>query len=209
MKDWGTKHKGPKKTVYFDIGGKGGGGLRDLYSFHTTRRYKEYYRKNAEECDKKRRSGYLVGALPLSRGWTSPVAHATTLKKLILDPDTVSRYLEILEENSISVESYLEDASEMARKQEQMAGDFEWTEAFDEQVRDLEEKIVGKMSEKEKREMYENIERMVSCSAPDDSGITAQELGLDEPQARQYYLVQELLDRFAAKVQEGRDTVPA
>lgn len=36
--------------------------------------------------------------------------------------------------------------------------------------------------------------------ACDDSGITAKDLGLDEPQARQYYLVQELMERFANTV---------
>ncbi|KAI2816752.1 hypothetical protein CBS115989_6523 [Aspergillus niger] len=36
--------------------------------------------------------------------------------------------------------------------------------------------------------------------APDSSGITSKQLGLNEPQARQHYLVEELLDRFAATV---------
>lgn len=43
MKDHGLKHTSPPKKVYFDIGG-GSGRLRDLYSYHITRRYKEYYR---------------------------------------------------------------------------------------------------------------------------------------------------------------------
>lgn len=77
------------------------------------------------------------------------------------------------------------------------------------------------MSDKEKNDMYEKIEQMVLNSvgklsmyrqfecmslqkddlqAPDSSGITSKQLGLNEPQARQHYLVEELLDRFAATV---------
>lgn len=43
MKDHGTKNNGAPKKVYAKIGG-GTGRVRDLYSYHITRRYKEYYR---------------------------------------------------------------------------------------------------------------------------------------------------------------------
>lgn len=43
MKDHGLKHEVPPKKVYYTFGG-GTGRLRDLYSYHYTRKYKEYYR---------------------------------------------------------------------------------------------------------------------------------------------------------------------
>ncbi|GCB23332.1 hypothetical protein AAWM_06217 [Aspergillus awamori] len=182
--------------------------------------------KDAKEFDDLRRSGFVMAELPLSRERTSPVEHITTLKNLVLDPNTIDRYLKILHENSISadqptVELYLENESEKAKKQEGTQGELRWTEAFDENVRELEKNIVRQMSDKEKNDMYEKIEQVVLHSggklsmyrqcecmslqkddlqAPDSSGITSKQLGLNEPQARQYYLVEELLDRFAATV---------
>ncbi|GLA19280.1 hypothetical protein AnigIFM62618_006949 [Aspergillus niger] len=188
--------------------------------------YKKTFKKDAKEFDDLRRSGFVMAELPLSRERTSPVEHITTLKNLVLDPNTIDRYLKILHENSISadqptVELYLENESEKAKKQEETQGELRWTEAFDENVRELEKNIVRQMSDKEKNDMYEKIEQVVLHSvgklsmyrqcecmslqkddlqAPDSSGITSKQLGLNEPQARQYYLVEELLDRFAATV---------
>jgi hypothetical protein len=51
-----------------------------------------------------RRSGFVMAELPLSRERTSPVEHITTLKNLVLDPNTIDRYLRILHENSISAD---------------------------------------------------------------------------------------------------------
>ncbi|KAL3265178.1 hypothetical protein ABHI18_000032 [Aspergillus niger] len=188
--------------------------------------YKKTFKKDAKEFDDLRRSGFVMAELPLSRERTSPVEHITTLKNLVLDPNTIDRYLKILHENSISadqptVELYLENESEKAKKQEETQGELRWTEAFDENVGELEKNIVRLMSDKEKNDMYEKIEQVVLHSvgklsmyrqcecmslqkddlqAPDSSGITSKQLGLNEPQARQYYLVEELLDRFAATV---------
>ncbi|OKP09804.1 hypothetical protein PENSUB_4805 [Penicillium subrubescens] len=95
MNDYGEKNKGTPKTVYATIGGRGGGGLRDIISYHKFRLRKEYYRvsnalysllkfglpdtnkfliqKDAEKFNKERRDGGLMDALTLSRGYITSV----------------------------------------------------------------------------------------------------------------------------------------
>ncbi|KAL7657213.1 hypothetical protein ACMYSQ_006261 [Aspergillus niger] len=200
MKVWGSVHKESKKVVAYNLGGSGQT-LEDLWSYGKALWYNNTFKKDAKEFDDLRRSGFVMAELPLSRERTSPVEHITTLKNV--------------------VELYLENASEKVNKQEETQGGLRWTEEFDENVRELEENIGREMSDKEKNDMYEKIEQMVLNSvgklsmyrqfecmslqkddlqAPDSSGITSKQLGLNEPQARQHYLVEELLDRFAATV---------
>ncbi|KAL1860950.1 hypothetical protein Plec18170_001464 [Paecilomyces lecythidis] len=195
MKDHGLKHKAPPKKVYYTFGG-GTGRLRDLYSYHYTRKYKEYYRRDAEDFDRQR-------AEPLDGA--SPMKHVEALRNFLLDRDTMESYLQVLEENDISVtpvtvREYLDQAAENANKEENRAAELRYKEQFDEEVSDLERKVVGAMSEKEERDFYARVEHDVATSAPDASGITAKDLGLDGPEARQYYLVYELMEILADEV---------
>ncbi|KAK5806417.1 hypothetical protein VI817_000675 [Penicillium citrinum] len=203
MKDHGLKHEVPPKKVYYTFGG-GTGRLRDLYSYHYTRKYKEYYRKNAEDFDKSR-AGPIDGALPKSRGVTTPMSNIQALKGFLLDRDTMESYLEVLKENDISVTStnvkeYLDEAAENAKEEENQAAELRYTEQFDKEVDDLEKKVVGAMSDEEKGEFYAKVEHDVATSAQDASGITAKDLDLDGPQAKRYYLVYELMEILADEV---------
>ncbi|KAJ5242966.1 uncharacterized protein N7469_001293 [Penicillium citrinum] len=160
--------------------------------------------KNAEDFDKSR-AGPIDGALPKSRGVTTPMSNIQALKGFLLDRDTMESYLEVLKENDISVTStnvkeYLDEAAENAKEEENQAAELRYTEQFDKEVDDLEKKVVGAMSDEEKGEFYAKVEHDVATSAQDASGITAKDLDLDGPQAKRYYLVYELMEILADEV---------
>ncbi|KAE8342236.1 hypothetical protein BDV24DRAFT_162789 [Aspergillus arachidicola] len=182
---YGKDYPGTRK-VYADIGGKGGGGgIKDVFGWVVPRTFKDFFRRDAKKLEEQRQKHKELGAQQSSRSYITPGEYIATLQELLLASNTISEYLEILEENGISWDKAMLGAM--------------YPDWFDEEVRDFTEKVLADVGKEERKEIYEKSKDKDSSSAPDITDITGEELGISGPEAKRFCLLQE-----AAKIFVGR-----
>ncbi|KAK6819126.1 hypothetical protein RU639_008310 [Aspergillus parasiticus] len=137
---YGKDYPGTRK-VYADIGGKGGGGIKDAFGWVVPRMFKGFFRRDAKKLEEQQQKHKELGAQQPSRSYITPRAYIATLQELLLASNPISEYLEILEANGIFLDKAMVGAM--------------YPDWFDAEVRDFTEKILADVGKEEMKEIYE------------------------------------------------------
>ncbi|KAE8313418.1 hypothetical protein BDV41DRAFT_576649 [Aspergillus transmontanensis] len=148
---YGKDYPGTRK-VYADIGGKGGGGIKD---------------RDAKKLEEQQQKHKELGAQQPSRSYITPGAYIATLQELLLASNPISEYLEILEANGIFLDKAMFEWQPSENRK---------LAIIDAEVRDFTEKILADVGKEEMKEIYEKSKDKDSSSVPDNTDITGKSL---------------------------------